>query len=970
MQNALWKLMSIAGVIAIGILVVTEVQKQLSGNPNAAQNAQSVPQSDDQERVVEAPTEMSDFERQLASNPPSQDDGELAADVDDDPFRADLFGDSQFDSDAAADRADRVVVAGTDAAEDNRDPFSFEQREPVIDFGDADADAVPIPVDNVSFAEETTAGGTSDSTDSDPFDFSTESQPENVEETFDLFTADDVDTAAPAAVEENVDADEFRSIPTVPDSVPVREPAPDDASPRQPLPSNVNSLIFVPRDNDAATDNADDQPLRNDLDDDGPRSRPNDLFEPDLPEPAGDLLALPEPADASADDAALRPTPEPAESLPDPFTAEPDAAPRDSSTAADAADETSDFETLMFGADDTETAPQDALPFVEESSESPAEPTSDEHRTTPPRTDRSLPEERLTRPRHEDAFDESRLDLRPHESEPREFRFDQAPADTGSALEEDESEPGRYRLSPADDQADALEDSRRLRRDSDTRGNGDSIEILPRSRHWNDPDEPRFRRDESPSDARRGQATSTGVLRPHLTVRKQMPNSATLGRLLKYSLTVTNEGNSTASNVIVEDVVPAAARIEGAEPPADYNEERRSLVWELGSLPPGESRDLSVHLIPTEQGVLSSVATVRFNTQVTASTVVQAPRLTLKLAAPRQVRMGAETQLRYIVRNEGDGTATDVMLRSDLPSGLRHPVGNDLEYNIESLEPHEEREIVLDVIAAEPGKFTSTAELLAAGVPGEMARATVNIIGQQIQVVRQGPPRRYVGRSAVYSNILTNETAFGASEIRVIEQVPDGMKFERASHGGIYNPQQRAVVWTLDEIDPGESKTLKIELVAAEAGEHESSVTVVENAGFETAARHVTAVEDLHNIGTRMSRLDGPVSVGEEFGFDIAVQNRGTTDATGIQLTIDLPDGVQGVSVGKGGPRAEPDIRQGQLQYRFQPVPRIQPGDDMTFRINLKAMKALSNAVVNARIRYDQMQKELVTSEAVTATID
>ncbi len=110
--------------------------------------------------------------------------------------------------------------------------------------------------------------------------------------------------------------------------------------------------------------------------------------------------------------------------------------------------------------------------------------------------------------------------------------------------------------------------------------------------------------------------------------------------------------------------------------------------------------------------------------------------------------------------------------------------------------------------------------------------------------------------------------------------------------------------------------------------------------------------------------------MGEEFGFDIAVQNRGTTDATGIQLTIDLPDGVQGVSVGKGGPRAEPDIRQGQLQYRFQPVKRIQPGGEMTFRINLKATKPISNGVVNARISYDQMQKELVTSEAITASDD
>ncbi|MEO1994539.1 MAG: hypothetical protein ABGZ17_04620, partial [Planctomycetaceae bacterium] len=76
MQNSLWKLISIVGVVAIGILVVTEVQKELSGNAAPAQNTENLPSNDDQERVVTAPTEASEFERRLALSPPPEDEHE------------------------------------------------------------------------------------------------------------------------------------------------------------------------------------------------------------------------------------------------------------------------------------------------------------------------------------------------------------------------------------------------------------------------------------------------------------------------------------------------------------------------------------------------------------------------------------------------------------------------------------------------------------------------------------------------------------------------------------------------------------------------------------------------------------------------------------------------------------------------------------------------------------------------------
>jgi len=445
-----------------------------------------------------------------------------------------------------------------------------------------------------------------------------------------------------------------------------------------------------------------------------------------------------------------------------------------------------------------------------------------------------------------------------------------------------------------------------------------------------------------------------------------MPASATLGVPLTYTLIVTNEGQSAARNIVVEDSVPASARVENVDPPVEFLSGSRTLQWQFPELAAGESERIQVRLLPTDPGILDTVATVRFKTEVKTKTIIQAPELVLHVDVPSEIKLGNETQLRFVVRNEGDGTARDVVLRSDLPAGLRHPIGDDLEYSIGTLEPNEEREVVLDVVASEPGNFTSSSEILSAGAATEKAETKIHIVGQQVEILRRGPQRRYVDRVAVYENILTNDTAFAASDILVVESVPSGMKFEQASHNGAWNPEDGTVVWKLKELPAGETTTLKIKLLARTAGEQKSTVKVIENAGFKTAATHVTAVEDIYHMNARISGNDRAVAVGEEFSFDIAVQNRGTTQATGVELVMDLPPGIKPESTGKDGPQARPEHKGQRVFVRFDQI-SIEPGDGAVFRINMKATTKMTDAAVHARIQYDQTEKELMTTESVTA---
>lgn len=464
--------------------------------------------------------------------------------------------------------------------------------------------------------------------------------------------------------------------------------------------------------------------------------------------------------------------------------------------------------------------------------------------------------------------------------------------------------------------------------------------------------------------------TVSGIMRPHVTLRKEAPENATVGIPLDYIIVVSNDGQSAAYDVVVEDEVTTGARLVGARPRADFDEQTRHLIWKFDTLAPGDSQRIQVQVTPTGEGKLDGVATVRFKTQVKATTLITAPKLVLELTGPPEVRMGDEVKYRYVVTNQGTGEARDVIVRSVLPSGLAHPEGNDLEYEILNLAPEESREVVLTLVGAEPGDHRTVAEVSARGGAKDQAELAISIIGAQLRVDRMGPQRRFVGRSATYENIVKNDTNFEARDAQVVEQIPIGMQFVSSSDQGDYNPQDRSVTWHIQRLTPGEQKSLKIELTALSVGSQQSVVTVVENSGFRDQAVAVTAVEDLHNVSADISRLDGPKQVGEMFGFSITIDNRGTGDATDVELVVEVPPELDVVGAGSAELRAGLVAgEQGRIVpkvVRYSRIIRIQPQQQKEFELKLKGLAPVRNALVKAQVRYKQLEEPLIISESVT----
>jgi uncharacterized repeat protein (TIGR01451 family) len=164
--------------------------------------------------------------------------------------------------------------------------------------------------------------------------------------------------------------------------------------------------------------------------------------------------------------------------------------------------------------------------------------------------------------------------------------------------------------------------------------------------------------------------TVSEVMRPQLTIQKKAPNTATVGVAHDYTILVTNEGASSAYDVVVEDELGGAAEFVQSKPVAEYNRATDQLNWSFRELRAGEKKEITVRIRPTGEGTLDGVATVKFKAQVKSATVITAPKLELELTGPSEVKVGDEVQLTYSIRNRGSGDASNVVLRSVLPPGI------------------------------------------------------------------------------------------------------------------------------------------------------------------------------------------------------------------------------------------------------------------------------------------------------------
>jgi len=454
-----------------------------------------------------------------------------------------------------------------------------------------------------------------------------------------------------------------------------------------------------------------------------------------------------------------------------------------------------------------------------------------------------------------------------------------------------------------------------------------------------------------------------GPQKPQLKIEKIAPKNAILGQPMVYRILVRNIGHATAHQVVVKDHIPQGVQLTGTIPQAYLT--GRLLSWRLGTLKPNEVRRISVRVVPQTAGEIGSIATVNFISKVAARTTVTAPKLSLSISAPKTIPLGQSVQFHFKITNNGSSEAREVFIRDIIPPELKHAAGPDLEYKIGTLPAGKTKDIRLTMKAVKSGDAVNRAVVTADGGLKVEATAAVRITDQtRLTVTRTGPRKRYVGQTALYTNRVTNRTDGAVIGIRLVESVPAGMDVIKTTPAGRYDPQHRSVTWSIQRLDAGKSRDLKVTLRALKTGSQESAVAVIALDGSRANVRSLTSVKGLAALRIDVPPVSGPVDVGNPVALRIVAANRGSAPATNVQITVTLSEELVVASV-----RGPVKSKSSAAKIQFEPIESIAPGKEVVLDVILRSVKP-GDARVSVKTRSDQMSRPLVREDAVQILAD
>jgi uncharacterized repeat protein (TIGR01451 family) len=460
-----------------------------------------------------------------------------------------------------------------------------------------------------------------------------------------------------------------------------------------------------------------------------------------------------------------------------------------------------------------------------------------------------------------------------------------------------------------------------------------------------------------------GERQMEGMQAPSVALEKLAPAEVQVGKLATFETRVRNVGQIAAHDVIVTDHVPRGTRLEATTPQATEAADG-TLTWNLGNMQPGDEIAISMQVTPEDEGDIGSVAQVSFAGKATARTISTRPRLEIEHTAPKQVMIGQEVRLGVTIKNPGSGAATGVIVEEDVPDGLSHAAGNELEYEIGVLRPGESRELELTLKAEKPGVLENTILVRGEGNLTSQHRVEIEIISPQLQVGISGPKTRYLDRQATYSVTVANPGTAAARNVQIMAYLPKGMKYVSSDSEGQYDAGQNAVLWGLEELPAAKSGTVKFVAMPVETGEQKIRVEGKADLGLSVASEQLVQVGAAPKLVFSISDLNDPIEVGTDTTYEVRVSNQGSGPATNVLLQASLPKEIKLLS-GEGPSRA---TTSGQ-QVGFAPIGRINSGEEVIFRIHAQGLRP-GDHLIRVQVSSNESTTPVMKEESTQVYVD
>lgn len=265
------------------------------------------------------------------------------------------------------------------------------------------------------------------------------------------------------------------------------------------------------------------------------------------------------------------------------------------------------------------------------------------------------------------------------------------------------------------------------------------------------------------------------AVKPELQVVKEGPSQILICQELTYSYRVSNTGSGVVENVRLEDRLAEGLQTENGQ---------QVFAADVGTLRPGETKNVSAKLKPTRTGTFTSRATARSGDVATQSrevaTLIQEPVLAVNVEGPEAQYVGQAINYRVTVRNTSDVPAEDTVVRLSAVGGSERVQPR----NLGTIPPGQERTFAVNIgqgRGANNASLTAAAEAKCARPAQDSASVTILTIPALLLECVDNQDPVVVGANTVYTIEVKNQGSGADSDIVLNAVLPPELQFVRGS---------------------------------------------------------------------------------------------------------------------------------------------------------------------------------------------
>ena len=379
---------------------------------------------------------------------------------------------------------------------------------------------------------------------------------------------------------------------------------------------------------------------------------------------------------------------------------------------------------------------------------------------------------------------------------------------------------------------------------------------------------------------------------PEITPDKTIDNdSPNFGDKVSYTVTVTN-GEFEANNVIVKDVVGKGLTVTDISDNGQYDPITRTITW-IVDLAKNEVKIFTVEATVSGYGNISNKVVVG---NKTIFKNVDVPEITPKKDVNNTTpNFGENVAYTIVVSNGGISDAKQVVITDTLAKGLKFLGAN---YNGVYDENTHTVTWTLDIDSGKTVELKVNVTVEDYGVlvnrvtVGDKTSSVDIAVPEIIPDKTANVTDANFGDNVTYTVTVTNDGDVDASQVVIVDQLGNDLKYVSSSDGGVWDEKTNTVTWIVD-LAAGKTKTLNVVAAVVGYGNVTNSLAV----GNKTSKINVNVPEITPN---KTADNKNP-NFGDNVTYTIVVSNGGVADAKNVVVKDILAPGFKFIEANYGG---------------------------------------------------------------------